>query len=226
MVAEAANCGNEPDVISPLSGGKKKEKKLFDYFFLHCWTSQTLCNVQHRDWKDSPAGIKRKMKKEAHENNTFRFLVKYLQLSDKQNRLFRILLTSHLLYSWHLVMIYYTSLYIFLHPFYNGGQSVQYYSSNSVSLKGSQAATSFTATRGRRCLFLMLALLLFWLIRQKAGEGLCSRDESHWQAASCGSGKKSGDGVSGALLFIAEWKWICFISPDLTQRIYTSCSSR
>lgn len=79
------------------------------------------------------------------------------------------------------------SLYIFLHPLYSGGESVQFWWSNSLSLKGSQAATGFTATRGRRCLFLVLALLLF--IRQKAGERLCSRDKSHCQPTSCG-GKK------------------------------------
>lgn len=96
------------------------------------------------------------------------------------------------------------SLYIFLHPFYNRGQSVRFWRSDAVSLKRSQAATGFTATRGRRRLFLLLALLRLRLVRQEAGERLCSRNESHCQATSCGRKKKKKGGELVALTSLSH----------------------
>lgn len=57
--------------------------------------------------------------------------------------------------------------------------------SGSLSLHRPESATLLAATRGRRRLFLVLPLFLVWLVRQKAGERLCTWDESHRQGTPC-----------------------------------------
>lgn len=59
-----------------------------------------------------------------------------------------------------------------------------------VSLKRLEAATRFSVTRGRRRIFFpALPLPLLRLVREEAGEGLRSRNESHRQATSCRAGE-------------------------------------
>lgn len=56
----------------------------------------------------------------------------------------------------------------------------------ALSLQRPQSATLLAATRGRRRLFPAFPLLLLRLVRQKAGERLCTWDERHRQAFLCG----------------------------------------
>lgn len=73
------------------------------------------------------------------------------------------------------------------------------YSAAALSLKRAQVATLIAATRGRRRLFLLLPPFRFWLVGQKVGESLCSRDERHCQAIFCE--EKIWEGINKTFLY-------------------------
>lgn len=104
--------------------------------------------------------------------------------------MYHLLLQLTLLLKYRRGMIYYTRHYTYFYILalqqWAKCPVLFFFPSSSLSLKGSPAAGGFAATRGRRRLFPLLALLLpLRLIRQKAGKRLCSGDKSHCQAGAC-----------------------------------------